>query len=67
MSLPMGADGTAGIVNLKKDQKVHVIAQNEESCTVYGMPRSIVDGRLADEVVPITQVAEQIIKNVGVC
>ena len=63
----MGADGTAGIVNLKKDQKVHVIAQNEESCTVYGMPRSIVDGRLADEVVPITQVAEQIIKNVGVC
>ena len=63
----MGADGTAGIVNLKKNQKVHVIAQNEESCTVYGMPRSIVEGRLADEVVPLTQVAEQIIKNVGVC
>ena len=63
----MGADGTAGIVNLKKNQKVHVIAQNEESCTVYGMPRSIVDGKLADEVVPLTQVAEQIIKNVGVC
>ncbi|MCR5602282.1 MAG: chemotaxis-specific protein-glutamate methyltransferase CheB [Lachnospiraceae bacterium] len=63
----MGADGTAGIVNLKKSQKIHVIAQNEESCTVYGMPRSIVEGRLADEVVPLTQVAEQIIKNVGVC
>ncbi|MCR5419962.1 MAG: chemotaxis-specific protein-glutamate methyltransferase CheB [Lachnospiraceae bacterium] len=63
----MGADGTVGIRELKKNQKVHVIAQNEESCTVYGMPRSIVEGKLADEVVPLSQVAEQIIKNVGVC
>ena len=63
----MGCDGTAGIVNLKKSQKVRVIAQNEESCTVYGMPRSIVDGGLADEVVPLSEVADHIIKNVGVC
>ncbi|MCR5356351.1 MAG: chemotaxis-specific protein-glutamate methyltransferase CheB [Lachnospiraceae bacterium] len=63
----MGCDGTAGIVELKKKQKVRVIAQSGESCTVYGMPRSIVDGGLADEVVPLAQVADQIIKNVGVC
>lgn len=62
----MGSDGTAGIVELKKKQKVRVIAQNEESCTVYGMPRSIVDGGLADEVVPLSKVADHIIKNVGV-
>ena len=62
----MGCDGTAGIEELKKKQKVRVIAQNEESCTVYGMPRSIVDGGLADDVVPLSQVADQIIKNVGV-
>lgn len=62
----MGCDGTAGIVELKKKQKVRVIAQDEESCTVYGMPRSIVDGGLADNVVPLSQVADQIIKNVGV-
>ncbi len=63
----MGSDGTAGIVELKKKQKIKVIAQNEETCTVYGMPRSIVDGGLADDVVPLSQVADQIIKNVGVC
>lgn len=63
----MGCDGTAGIVNLKKSQKVRVIAQNEESCTVYGMPRSVVDGGLADDIVPLSQVADHIIKNVGVC
>ena len=63
----MGCDGTAGIINLKKSQKVRVIAQNEDSCTVYGMPRAVVDGGLADEVVPLSQIADQIIKNVGVC
>ena len=63
----MGCDGTAGIVNLKKSQKVRVIAQNEESCTVYGMPRSVVDGGLADDIVPLSEVADHIIKNVGVC
>ena len=62
----MGSDGTAGIAELKKSQKVRVIAQNEESCTVYGMPRSVVDKGLADCVVPLSEVAEQIIKNVGV-
>lgn len=62
----MGCDGTAGIKELSKKQKVRVIAQNEESCTVYGMPRSIVDSGLADDVVPLSQVADQIIKNVGV-
>ncbi|MCR5508577.1 MAG: chemotaxis-specific protein-glutamate methyltransferase CheB [Lachnospiraceae bacterium] len=63
----MGCDGTVGIRELKKKQKVRVIAQNEESCTVYGMPRSVIDGGLSDEVVPLSQVADQIIKNVGVC
>ena len=34
----MGADGTAGIVNLKKKKRVTVFAQKEETCVVYGMP-----------------------------
>ena len=62
----MGADGTEGIVNLSKSKKIHVIAQNEDTCTVFGMPRSIVQTGLANEVVPLEELAEQIIKEVGV-
>lgn len=62
----MGADGTKGIVNLKKDKRTHVIAQNQETCAVYGMPKSVVTAGLADQVVPLEQVAQEIILNVGV-
>lgn len=62
----MGADGTEGIKNLQKSKKVHVIAQNQETCTVYGMPKSIVKEGLSDQVVPLEQLAQEIILNVGV-
>ena len=62
----MGADGTAGITNLKKEKKVHVIAQEQSTCAVYGMPRSVVKAGLADQVVPLDQIAQEIILNVGV-
>ncbi len=62
----MGADGTNGILSLSKQKSVHVIAQSAETCVVYGMPRSIVEAGVVDEVVPLTEVAKTIIKNVGV-
>lgn len=61
----MGADGTEGIRNLKSKKNVHVIAQNQGSCIVYGMPRSIVDAGLSDQVVPLEQIAQEIILHVG--
>ena len=62
----MGADGTMGIRNLKEKKKVHVIAQNQESCVVYGMPKSVVTAGLSDQVVPLEQVAQEIVLQVGV-
>jgi len=62
----MGADGTAGIKNLKPMKKVHVIAQNQASSTVYGMPKSIVASGLADQEVALEQIAQEIILKVGV-
>ena len=62
----MGADGTKGITNLKEKKKLHVIAQEASTCAVYGMPRSVVNAGLADQIVPLEQIAQEIITNVGV-
>ena len=62
----MGADGTEGIKHLKEKKKIHVIAQEASTCAVYGMPRSIVNAELADQIVPLDQIAQEIIMNVGV-
>ena len=63
----MGADGTKGIKNLKDSgKKLHVISQDADSCVVYGMPRAIYEAGLTNEVRPLDEIAESIIKNVGV-
>jgi len=62
----MGGDGTAGISQLYNKQNIYVIAQNEETCIVYGMPKVIKDAGLVDEVVALNNVSDAIIKNVGV-
>lgn len=63
----MGADGTNGIKSLNsRHVKIHVIAQDESTCVVYGMPKAIAQSGLVNTVVPLSQVAEEITKNVGV-
>ncbi len=62
----MGGDGTLGIKQLNEKNNIYVIAQNEATCTVYGMPKVIAEAGLVDEVVPLEAVAEAITKNVGV-
>jgi two-component system chemotaxis response regulator CheB len=51
----MGKDGLLGIQEIKK-QGGFCIAQDEESCVVYGMPKAIVDARLADIVSPLEKI-----------
>ncbi|MBR3684482.1 MAG: chemotaxis-specific protein-glutamate methyltransferase CheB [Lachnospiraceae bacterium] len=62
----MGADGTKGIVNLETKKKVHVIVQEESTCAVYGMPKSVANAGLADQIVGLEQLSQEIIMNVGV-
>lgn len=62
----MGADGTKGIRLLKEKKEVYVIAQDEETSTVYGMPKMVAVAGLVNEILPITQIADAITKNVGV-
>lgn len=62
----MGADGTEGIGALKKSNKTYVIAQDEETSVVYGMPKAVAKAGLTDEIVPMQEIANTIIKKVGV-
>ena len=61
----MGADGEEGIKNLKKRKRVYVISQNADTCIVYGMPRAVENAGLSDEVIPLDDIAREIVVNVG--
>ena len=62
----MGADETEGIGKLKASKKSYVIAQDQDTSVVFGMPKSIIAAGLADQVVPLDQIAQEIILHVGV-
>ncbi len=62
----MGADGTDGIRELNRAKPIYVIAQDEPTCVVYGMPKAIAEAGLVDEVVPLTNIPKRIINQVGV-
>lgn len=59
----MGCDGAAGMKKIKKAGG-YVIAEAEETCVVYGMPKSVVEAGIADEVLPIGQIADAIVKKI---
>jgi two-component system, chemotaxis family, protein-glutamate methylesterase/glutaminase len=61
----MGRDGCAGLKKLNA-KGGYVIAQDEESCVVYGMPKAVVDEGVADEVQPLEQLADSIAAAIGV-
>ncbi|MFV0342282.1 MAG: chemotaxis-specific protein-glutamate methyltransferase CheB [Anaerocolumna sp.] len=62
----MGSDGTKGIKQLKENKNIYVIAQDEATSTVYGMPKVVAQTGLVDEIVPLDQIASAILKNLGV-
>ena len=58
----MGSDGLKGLTSLKNNGG-YIIAQDEASCIVYGMPRAVVEAGIADEIVPLDSIANSIMKN----
>ncbi len=60
----MGSDGTLGLRLLKRGG-CFVIAQDEASCVVYGMPKAAVDAGVADVVLPLGSIAGRIASVVG--
>src|SRR5664279_9842 len=51
----MGADGAKGMELLKK-KGAHTLAESEESCVVYGMPRAAVERGCVDVVAPLADI-----------
>lgn len=55
----MGRDGARGMAAVK-DRGGYVLAQNEETSTIFSMPRAVIEGGSAHEVLPLGEIAPAI-------
>ena len=60
----MGNDGAIGLLNMKK-AGARTIAQDEGSCTVFGMPKEAINAGAVEKVVPLNDVAKTMINFVS--
>lgn len=59
----MGADGAEGLLEMKK-AGAGTIAQDENSCVVFGMPKEAIKMGAAGKVLPLDQIAAEMIRMV---
>jgi two-component system chemotaxis response regulator CheB len=59
----MGADGAAGLLAMK-NMGAQTVAQDEETCVVFGMPKEAIKAGAVDKILPIDQIAAQVIRMV---
>ena len=57
----MGSDGRDGAAWIKA-RGGRILTEAEESCVVYGMPRSVVEAGLSDASVPLERIAQAILE-----
>jgi len=62
----MGTDGCEGLINMKLKNNAHIIAESEESCVIFGMPKAVINAGIADKIVPVTRITNEMINYVGV-
>jgi two-component system chemotaxis response regulator CheB len=60
----MGKDGTEGARALKA-KGGYVLAESSETAVVFGMPRSVIEAGMADEVLPLYDVPEKLMEIFG--
>ena len=56
----MGEDGATGLLNLRQ-AGAHTVAQDEQSCVVFGMPKEAIARGGAEEIVSLDRVAERLL------
>ena len=57
----MGNDGSEGMLEMKRAGAVN-IAQNEQTCVVFGMPKEAMAIGAVDYIVPLPQIAGQMLR-----
>lgn len=57
----MGKDGVEGCRKIK-EKGGRVVVQDEQSSAVYGMPKAVVTAGIADEILPLTEMSNKIVK-----
>lgn len=57
----MGDDGARGMLEMK-EAGAKTIAQDEESCVVFGMPAEAVKRGAVDRVLPLSSIAQEVLK-----
>ncbi len=55
----MGRDGRDGAADMRA-AGARILTQTEATCVVYGMPRAIVEANLADQILPLAEIAPAI-------
>ena len=59
----MGKDGAEGLLEMK-NAGAYTVAQNEETCVVYGMPAAAVAINAHDKILPLDKIAGDLLKQV---
>jgi len=59
----MGADGAKGLLEMRQSG-AYTLAEDEKSCVVFGMPKEAIELGAAMEIVPLSRMAEMILKAV---
>jgi two-component system chemotaxis response regulator CheB len=60
----MGSDGAEGLGEIRRAGG-RTLAQDKESCSVFGMPRVAIEKGYVDRVLPLTEIADYLISFVG--
>jgi two-component system chemotaxis response regulator CheB len=59
----MGDDGAAGLLEMRK-AGAHTLAQDEDSCVVFGMPKEAIKAGAVQRIVPLAAIAREIMAQV---
>lgn len=57
----MGRDGTDGAIALKR-KGAYVLAESQKTCVVYGMPKAAADAGIVDEVLPLNEIPDAMVR-----